>query len=171
MLASRRKFLKTGLIGGAVLATAFALRQPIERFGKQKLVSSFPLPEALREVIMAVAPVLLAGVSPSVVPDRAVQSVALAVSKLSAAAQQEIAELFALLTLKPTRIALAGVHSPWNQAEEKDIRAFLDRWRNSSLDLLKSGYQALHDLVLGSWYADATNWAAIGYPGPQEIPR
>jgi hypothetical protein len=24
----------------------------------------------------------------------------------------------------------------------------------------------MHDLVLGAWYANPSNWAAIGYPGP-----
>lgn len=33
-------------------------------------------------------------------------------------------------------------------------------------DLLKSGYAALHDLILGTWYAQPESWAAIGYPGP-----
>jgi hypothetical protein len=31
------------------------------------------------------------------------------------------------------------------------------------------GYQAMHDLVLGSWYADASSWDAIGYPGPTKL--
>jgi hypothetical protein len=31
---------------------------------------------------------------------------------------------------------------------------------------LRSAYQALHDLVLGAWYANPANWDAIGYPGP-----
>jgi len=32
--------------------------------------------------------------------------------------------------------------------------------------LLRIAYHALHDLVLGAWYAQPSNWVAIGYPGP-----
>ena len=50
-----------------------------------------------------------------------------------------------------------------------DIEKFLRNWQESGADLLKSGYQALHDLVLGAWYADPASWAAIGYPGPPSL--
>lgn len=176
-MPTRRQFIKTGLVGGALLAAAYALRQPLDRFGKQTLVESFPLPEALREVIGAVAPVMLADMMPAagearaVALRRATEAVATAVASLSASAQREVAELFALLTLPPARIALAGVRAPWAEADASAVRAFLDRWRHSSLDLLKTGYLALHDLVLGAWYADSATWPAIGYPGPPDIAR
>lgn len=176
-MPTRRQFIKTGLVGAAVLAAAYALRKPLDRFGKQTLVARFPLPEALREVVAAVAPVMLAGMIPASGPERAaaieraVRAVGVAVASLSAPAQREVAELFALLTLPPARIALARVRPPWSEAETTDVRAFLDAWRHSSLDLLKTGYLALHDLVLGAWYADPATWAAIGYPGPPLVPR
>ena len=28
---------------------------------------------------------------------------------------------------------------------------------------------AVHDLVLGAWYAQPESWEAIGYPGPPEV--
>lgn len=176
-MPTRRQFIKTGLIGGALLASAYALRRPLDRLGKQALVAGFPLPEALREVIAAVAPVMLAGMIPAqgearaVAVERSVQAVAAAVSRLSASSQREVAELFALLTLPPARVALAGIRRSWSKAGEDEVRVFLDSWRHSSLDLLKTGYLALHDLVLGAWYADSATWAAIGYPGPPYIPK
>ena len=176
-MPTRRQFLKTGLVGGTLLAFAYALHKPLDSLGKRMLVAGFPLPQALREVVLAVAPVMLAGMLPpsgaerTAALERAVGAVAAAVSSLSAAAQREIAELFALLTLPPARVALAGVRSPWPEAGEAEVSAFLESWRHSSVDLLKTGYLALHDLVLGSWYADGANWGAIGYPGPPEIPR
>jgi hypothetical protein len=176
-MATRRQFLKTGLIGGALLATAFALHKPLDRLGKRTLVEQVPIAGALPLVVAAVAPVMLAGV---IAKDRAVRAadirrvtdgVGVAVAALSAASQREVAELFALLAFAPTRILAAGMTSTWPEASEDDIRAFLERWRHSPIDLLKSGYMALHDLILGAWYADSAAWEAIGYLGPPGVPH
>ena len=174
---SRRQFLKTGLAGSLLLATAFALHKPLDRLGKRTLVEAVPFDGALRLVMPALAPVILLGAMPVdkaqrlVAIQRATDSVAIAVSALSASAQRELAELFALLAFAPTRMTVAGVGSPWPEATEEEISRFLERWRNSSLDLLKSGYLALHDLTFGAWYADPLTWAGIGYPGPPKVSR
>ena len=171
-MLSRRQFIKTGIAGGLLLAAAAALHRPLDRAGKRALVADNPLDPSLRSVVRAIAPVILAGAFPAAGADRApaleriTAGVALAVGALSAAAQKEVAELFALLAFAPTRIAVAGVTASWDQASIADIESFLRRWQGSRLDLMKSGYQALHDLVLGAWYADPVSWAAIGYPGP-----
>ena len=176
-MLSRRQFLKTGLAGGVLLATAFALHRPLDRLGKRTLVENVPFDGALRLVMPALAPVILAGALPVdgaarlAAIQRATDAVAIAVSALSASAQREVAELFALLAFPPTRVAVAGVSLPWPEATEEDISRFLERWRNSSLDLLKSGYLALHDLTFGAWYADPQTWAGIGYPGPPKVSR
>lgn len=176
-MATRRQFLKTGLLGGALLATAFALHKPLDRLGKRTLVEQVPIAGALPLVVAAVAPVMLAGVIPkdgavrAVAIRRATDGVGVAVAALSAASQREVAELFALLAFPPTRILAAGMTSTWPEASEDDIRAFLERWRHSPIDLLKSGYMALHDLILGAWYADPAAWEAIGYLGPPGVPH
>lgn len=172
---TRRQFIKTGIAGGLLLAAAALLQKPLDRAGKQALVAGNPLDPSLRTVVRAIAPVILLGAFPAADPERAgaleriTQGVALAVGALSAASQKEVAELFALLAFAPTRIAVAGLTSPWEQASAADIEAFLKRWQHSRLDLLKSGYQALHDLVLGAWYADPQSWATIGYAGPPAL--
>ena len=74
--------------------------------------------------------------------------------------------MFDLLTFPLTRMLAAGLWSPWEEATPASLNAFLDSWRHSRFDLLKSGYAALHDLILGTWYAQPESWAAIGYPGP-----
>lgn len=176
-MLTRRTWLKTGVAGALLLAGAAALHRPLDRWAKRGLVAQAPLDGALRLVVPALLPVMLAGVLPAEGPARqaalrsGTDGVATAVAALSAAAQQEVAELFALLALPPTRIAVARLSSPWPQASEDEVRAFLDGWRHSSLGLLRSGYQALHDLVLGAWYADPAHWQAIGYTGPPEVPR
>ncbi|MCK9382298.1 MAG: hypothetical protein M0P95_14700 [Sulfuritalea sp.] len=174
-MPSRRQFIKTGIAGGLLLAAAAVFQKQLDRMGKQALVAGNPLDPSLRTVVLAVAPVMLRGSFPVADPDRAAaleriaKGVALAVGALSAASQKEVSELFALLAFAPTRIAVAGVSASWDQASVADIEGFLRRWQESGVDLLKSGYQALHDLVLGAWYADSASWAAIGYPGPPSL--
>lgn len=174
-MLTRRQFIKTGIAGGLLLATAAAFQKQLDRMGKQALVAGNPLDPSLRTVVRAIAPVILHGVFPSADParatalDRIVKDVALAVGALSAASQDEVAELFALLAFAPTRIAVAGLGARWDEASAADIEGFLRGWQHSKLDLLKSGYQALHDLVLGAWYADPQSWTAIGYAGPPAL--
>lgn len=175
-MPTRRQFIQTGLAGGALLGLAYLFQGHIDRLGKRTLVESFPLEGALRLVVGAVAPVVLAGALPASGAERqgalqrAVDGVAIAVSALSAPAQREISELFALLAFPPTRIAVAGMRLPWPDAAPEAVSSFLDNWRSSRIDLLKSGYLALHDLILGAWYADPSTWKAIGYPGPPRVP-
>lgn len=174
-MLSRRQFIKTGIAGGVLLALAAAFQKPLDRMGKQALVAGNPLDPSLRSVVQAIAPVILQGAFPAAGAERAAaleritKGVAQAVAALSAASQKEVAELFALLAFAPTRIAVAGVSAAWDQASVADIEGFLRRWQHSNMDLLKSGYQALHDLVLGAWYADPQSWKAIGYPGPPSL--
>lgn len=176
-MISRRTFIKTGLLGGALLATVAALHKPLDRIGKRALVDAHPLDPSLRRVIAAIGPVILAQAFPVEPRARAaaivtiVDAVGIAVAALSAAAQKEVAELFALLDFAPTRIAVAGVSAPWEEASAEEIEGFLDKWRRSPIGLLKSGYMALHDLVLGAWYASPATWEGIGYPGPPAVLR
>lgn len=172
---TRRQFIKAGIGGSLLLAAAAALHAPLDRLGKRALVAGNSLDPSLRIVVRAIAPVILQGAFPAPganrapALDRITRGVGLAVSALGAASQREVAELFALLAFAPTRIAVAGVSVPWEEAGPEDIEGFLRRWQGSRLDLLKSGYQALHDLVLGAWYADPESWTAIGYSGPPSL--
>ena len=38
--------------------------------------------------------------------------------------------------------------------------------RTSSVALRRVVYIGLHDLVVGSYYANPDTWAPVGYPGP-----
>jgi hypothetical protein len=92
-----------------------------------------------------------------------------AIRRLAPEAQQELGQLFALLASPPGRRLLAGVASPWENASVPQVTAFLQSWRTHRLGLLRSGYGALHDLVLGSWYAEPSHWSSIGYAGPRPL--
>ena len=157
-MTTRRQFVQTGL-AGSLLLNISACSRPSENGGRQT-------------VLRALIPVILAGAVP---PDpsnlealitRTIAGVDKAIAGLSLPTQKEISELFDLLAFAPTRMLAAGIWSPWEQAKPEEIGKFLESWRHSRFDLLKSGYAALHDLIFGAWYARPDTWAAIGYPGP-----
>jgi hypothetical protein len=91
------------------------------------------------------------------------------IAGLAPAARDEVGELCSLLDFAPTRCLVAGVWSPWSRASATSVAAFLERWRESRFVLLRSAYEALHQIVLGAWYAQPRAWPAIGYAGPPSL--
>ena len=175
-MLSRRTFILAGVAGGAALAAAHWLRSgndgpPVA----PELAPLAGLDRGAPAIVAAVVPVLLIGalpidpVSHTESVNATVANVALAVSGLPPAAQRELGQLFALLDMAPARIALTGVTTEWAHASESDVAAFLDRWRASRFTLLRSAYDALHQLVFAAWYGNPASWPAIGYGGPPAL--
>ena len=160
-MITRRQFLKTGLAGGVLLNVAGCTR-PSENGGRTAVLS-------------ALIPIVLAGAVPANTSEatphivRTISGIEKTIAGLSLSAQKEIGELFDLLAFAPTRILAAGLWSPWAEAKPEALVAFLESWRHSRFDLLKSGYAALHDIIFGAWYAHPDSWESIGYPGPPEV--
>ena len=160
-MTTRREFLKTGA-AGALLLNVAACSRPSANGGQTA-------------VLTALIPVVLEGALPakgearSVLIMRTVTGIENAVAGLSPATQKEIGELFDLLSFAPTRMLVAGVWTPWPEATPEAIGKFLENWRNSRFDLLKSGYAALRDLIFAAWYARPDTWTAIAYPGPPKV--
>lgn len=125
-----------------------------------------------RAVLQAVIPALLAGMLPldaetnRAAREQALERTLAAIDGLPEPTRKELDQLFGLLASHPGRW-LAGLD--WESATPEQVATFLQRWRASSFDLFIVGYQAMHDLVLGSWYADPSTWDAIGYPGPTKL--
>ena len=168
---SRRAFFKVGMVGGLALATAGGLYRLTRPAG---VPHRFVLDSGARKVLVAIAPVILAG---AMRPDgagrqadiqAAIERTMAAIGGLPLRTQKEVQDLFALLALAPGRRFLAGVPDDWASARQEDLAAFLQSWRVHRIGMLQTAYQALHDLVAGAWYADESTWAAIGYPGPMK---
>ncbi len=164
-MTTRRGFLKLGLLGGTLLAAGGLA---------SVLVGRDPVADR-RTVLAGILPALLAGALPddqqtrNAAVARSLTGVERALDSLPPAAQAEAAQLFALLAIAPTRIALAGITSSWQTVSTDSVSAFLARWQTHRLALLRSGYQALHDLALAAWYAQEEAWPSIGYPGPPRL--
>jgi hypothetical protein len=126
-----------------------------------------------REIIAAVAGPMLDGALPSDEHAPAilevVRGVDVAVFGLPDDVRAELAQLFNLLGFSVTRGLAAGIWSSWSDASEDDVAAFLGRWRRSTITLFRAGYQALHQLVMASWYGNHASWERIGYPGPPKL--
>ncbi len=170
-MTTRRRFLQVGLAGATVLAAAALLE-------RRKPVSGAPYrvldPESA-SLVGALVPVVLAGALPDAAPQRqaaireVVEGFDRAVSGLEPSVRDEIDQLLGVLRFAPTRLALAGMAAPLDQASPQQIARFLTRWRNSRFDLLRAGYQALTQLIQAAWYDNPSAWAAIGYPGPPAL--
>jgi hypothetical protein len=169
---SRRTFIKAGILGAAALATAAWLKGP---HAPPTGIARRALDADGEALFGAVVPVLLAGALPAE-PDARQRALAAtitgidgAIAGLPLAAQAELAQLIALLSLPPVRLSLARVNGAWPVAAPDDVRAFLDRCRHSSWTLPRAAYDAMHQLTFAAWYGNPGAWPAIGYPGPPRI--
>lgn len=173
-MLTRRTFIKLALAGGAGIAAARVLYGPFEEQtgAPEDTAGRYTvLTDGGREILTAIIPVLLEGALPTgagrhdAIRDlvRAINANYLA---MPPAVRGELAQLYQLLTFPLTRRGLAGVLDPWHQADDAQLREFLERWRNGSLALFAKAYQALHSSVLGVWYGQDTSWPRIGYDGP-----
>ncbi|MRV72212.1 hypothetical protein GJ700_10845 [Duganella sp. FT92W] len=167
-MSNRRTFLKAGVLGALVLAAGGALYRKVQ--GPPPL-APYRLDGGARTVLAAIVPAILGPMLPveaaarAAAVTRTVDGVQGAVGTLTLSTQKEIQDLFGLLWLAPARRLLAGVPA-WDEASTEQVAAFLESWRMHRFGMLRGAYAALHDLVLGAWYAQPDTWAAIGYPGP-----
>lgn len=171
---TRRTLLKAGIAGGAALVLARWFVTSRDPGPQEPDAAGSALDPAARAIIAAIVPVLLDGALPDTQAStearaEVVAGVDRAVAGLPPSSRKEFEQLLALLSFAPTRCLVAGVWSPWPQASSASIALFLASWRDSRFDLLRSGYGALHQLILAAWYGNARSWPAIGYDGPPSL--
>lgn len=176
---SRRQFLKTGMTGAIFLGLASGGMALSGCSYKESHVCPgcewlTPLDQSL---LLAIIPVMLESALPGTEKGRteAIQEIIAGfdttVIHFSPVVRKEIRQLLDLLQFPITRIVLTGVTRPWHQEEKSAIHAFLARWQTSRFTLFRSGYYALHDLIIGAWYANPDSWKRISYPGPPRLSR
>lgn len=177
-MINRRQFLQAGIGGGALLLAArlaYGPFAPDPGFSAGNAHAFTVLDDKAKAAIAAIANAMLGSMLPADNREQALREavigVDIAIAGLPLAVQQEVADLLKLLTLPLTRRLLVGVAAPWQQASSEDIAHFLNRWRYSSFTLLRSGYQALHQIIYAAWYGNPHSWTAIGYSGPPQYVR
>ncbi|MDH5541745.1 MAG: hypothetical protein OEY64_02155 [Nitrospinota bacterium] len=171
---TRRELIKTSIAGGILLAAIRVAHGPFKYdpvAPEDTEYSFYFLTEKDRAVVVALSPVILA-IDPAGNGERIndiVSGVDRAISGLLPSVQSEVRDLFNILNFPITRRLLCGVWQPWLLAEVDDIDRFLSSWQHSRFLLLRSGYQALHELVTASWYGNPRSWVEIGYERPPDL--
>ena len=166
----RRNLLKLGAASAAVLAlvgVTTALVQPGLERGT--------LSAAGREVFRAVG----LGVLDRTLPEHPITKEAaltgllgrinVLISALPPHAHAELSQLLSILATGAGRRALAGLPTPWVDANAAQVQAALQDMRLSSLAVRQQAYAALHDITAGAYFSEASTWPMLGYPGPLAI--
>lgn len=164
----RRTLLKLGLVSTAVLAVA----------GVVTLRPSFAdghLTEPAKRVMHAVARAVLDGSLPADAMAREATLTAhlarldATIAGFPATVQGEVSQLLMLLGGTAGRRALANLAPSWEAATVAELQAALQDMRVSRMALRQQAYHALRDLTNAAYYADASVWPLLGYPGPRAI--
>jgi hypothetical protein len=170
---SRRGLLKFSLGATAFLATA-GLGASLSGCSSSTAASGFA---ALRSsdlpFLRALIPVMLDGaVAVEQLPEAVegtLKSLDYSLDHLSPEMLKLTRQLFDVLGMAVIRGPLTGIWGSWENASGDEIRHFLDRWENSSLNLLRMGHSSLLQLVMMAWYGREESWAHCGYPGPPTV--
>ncbi|WP_339650185.1 twin-arginine translocation pathway signal protein [Halopseudomonas pelagia] len=168
---SRRSLLKLGLGASAVLATA-GLTATLSGCSSDAPASGFQVLRSSDIPMLTAIMSTLIGPHPALNPanlDGAIAQLDKTLAWTSTAVQKQLTDLFGMLSMGLTRGPLTGIWGSWENATDEDVRAFLERWRDSRLDMLRQGHSALNQLLQMAWYATPVSWEAVGYPGPPTI--
>ncbi|MBB2496898.1 twin-arginine translocation pathway signal protein [Aquipseudomonas ullengensis] len=169
---SRRSLLKVGLFGTAVLATAGVTASlsgcssatPASGYAVLRL-SDLPF-------LRALIPVVLEGAVPADAMAATIEATLKGMDRSLHAVSPELLkltqQLFDVLGMAVTRGPLTGIWGAWDNASREDVLHFLERWQNSSLNLLRMGHTSLLQMVQMAWYAQPASWGHCGYPGPPQ---
>jgi hypothetical protein len=170
---SRRNLLKVGLCAGAFLSTV-GLAASLSGCSASTPAQGFTtLRDSDLPILRALIPVMIAGSLGHTAANQAtadtLRGIDFSLAALSPDMLKLTRQLFDVLALGVTRGPLTGVWGRWESASAEQVRDFLQRWQNSSLDLLRMGHGSLLQLVGMAWYASPNAWAHCGYPGPPTI--
>lgn len=166
----RRRFLQTGLIGGALLALggggALALRH-------SRLV---PLPP---EGLLVLGPAEYAVMDafarrfappregfPSHDTVRTAFNADRILARAEEGVRKDFKQLLGLFENALAGLLFAGSTKPFTQLDPEDQDRVIADWRDSRLALRRTGFQALRAVTAGAYYGSPLLWPALGYPGP-----
>ena len=168
---SRRRLIFVG-VAGAVAAGAALVLPRLSSSGAA--LSGVALASEHADMLRSITQALLGSALPTDADarnrelTRVTTATGALIANLPPSTRKEIADLFGLLALKPAR-ALLGYSGDWVGADTAAVTTFLAGLRDSSIGLKQQAYFALHDLLIGSFYAEPSTWAATGYPGPPRL--
>ncbi len=170
---SRRRFIFVGVAGAIAAAAAAVVVLP--RIGTSGVApKGGVLVQANADMLRVVAVAVLGSALPADVAgrdaelSRVINAAGALIDNLPLSTRHEVGDMFGLLALKPARMIL-GFSGNWEMTDAPAVALSLLALRDSSIALKQQVYFALHDMVLGSFYAEPKTWIATGYPGPPKL--
>ncbi|MEO6952789.1 MAG: hypothetical protein ABI321_13360 [Polyangia bacterium] len=171
--SSRRRLLRVGLFGSALLAGAAVIGRNVSGY---VLPRGLPSPTVLsvREVVILAAVVerICATDGPDAPrPD----GYAIAswldgyIAGLDVPLRRDLSALLSLLEHGSALFRLGATRFSHMSTDEQD-RTLAD-WCDSRLDVRRQGFQALRALAFLGYYRDDRTFALLGYPGPMVARR
>lgn len=173
----RRRFVRRGLVGGALLAAAgtlpFAFRATRLRAPRGPLRLLTPGEYAvLAAAVGRIVPGDGAGPKwPSAEALDCAGKIDALMARVHPDVGNDFRRLLRLLESSAFGALQAGAPRPFTQSAPAEQDARLQGWRTSRLALLRSGYQAVKRLADAAYYAAPETFALVGYPGPPDVPQ
>ncbi len=173
---SRRQFIRLSLLSPAAITLTSAYlsgcaAQSAKPTGTESQAQYFYLDNDAAAMWRAVLPPLLAGTGQQDQPsgddiNKTISRIDDGIRRFSPANRDKMGDLFTLLSITLTRGLTTGVWRDWPNAVQSDIEAFLNAWKDSNLQTLNLGYNAIVQLGALTYYGASEHWAESGYPGP-----
>lgn len=166
----RRGFLKKGLFGTALLLLGgggFLFTRPTRRTKAppERLVTFTEDEYAVLDAISRRFAPMREGfpsvdeVQPALWADRLL-------ARASEDVKQELKRLLGLFENGLGNFFFGFRFRPFTQLSPDEQDRVLAEWRDSRLVVRRSGYRALHVLLMTAYYGSPKTWSALGYPGP-----
>jgi hypothetical protein len=169
---SRRRFLRTSLLGGALLGVAAVVGRNVSGYRLDPEIAARLRALTPKEylVLMAAARRILApdGADAPPVDDRVGLFVDGYLAGLDADLRGDVRALLSLVEHGSGPFRLRVSRFTHMRAAEQD--AALADWQASRLAVRRRGFQALRTLAFLGYYRDDRTWALLGYAGPL-LPR
>ena len=172
MGSTRRSLLKKGMLGGGLLA---ASGLGLSLFPGKKL----KLPDTPFKVLTSETYAILLAVVPHVLPlpehfpSAREINVARRVDDLLAlmhpADAAELNQALEVLENPLLGLMLDGRPQPFSTASVAVQEQTLRRWKNSSLEVRRTGYVAISGLVKSAYFSHPKTYKVTGYPGPPDF--
>jgi len=180
----RRTVLKLGLVGGVLLSAGGlswvglratkmgpAPRQKLQALSLKEFAVLSALAQCMFEESSSTEGTETTSAAwPSAWSLHCPEKVDAVVASLHTEATAEFKQLLGLFENGISGLLTNGRPTPFTQLPTAAQRLRLNAWRHSRITLLRSGYLALTRLIHATYYSSPEVYAAMGYPGPPEVP-
>jgi len=172
-MTSRRRFLKVGLLGTALLGAAAIVGRNLSGYTLDAEVPLKALSKKELIVLAAACERICATDRPDApAPDGLAMATWLDgyIAGMDAAVRRDLSALFALLEHGSSLFRFRATRFTRMSIAERD--ATLADWQSSALDVRRQGFQGLRALAFLAYWRQDRTWPLLGYPGPlvQRVP-